>query len=210
MYVNDSTSSAWDVRRRDDPTARTVTVEAPRFGNSEIPPDDGFTWKKYGQKEILGSLFPRSYYQCTHRNLYRCPAKKQVQRLDADPNTFRVTYRSDHTCHVSSTAPSVDRPPRQPAVTAAHPLQPLIQTSRAQDPTAASHWLAMDFTLGTAGPSAPAVAAGEEPCLVAVDMADAMFNSGRGGINSLDMIFSSMDHRDDQHHRGWEAGDNKE
>ncbi|KAL0539785.1 hypothetical protein IC582_024003 [Cucumis melo] len=38
---------------------RTVRVGAPRIGNTELPPDDGFTWRKYGQKEILGSRFPR-------------------------------------------------------------------------------------------------------------------------------------------------------
>ena len=36
-------------------------VPAPQFGNTEMPPEDGFTWRKYGQKEILGSKFPRFY-----------------------------------------------------------------------------------------------------------------------------------------------------
>lgn len=34
-------------------------VPAPQFGNTEMPPEDGFTWRKYGQKEILGSKYPR-------------------------------------------------------------------------------------------------------------------------------------------------------
>lgn len=38
-----------------------MRVAAPRIGNTEIPPDDGYTWRKYGQKDILGSKFPRYY-----------------------------------------------------------------------------------------------------------------------------------------------------
>ncbi|CDP13897.1 unnamed protein product [Coffea canephora] len=72
------------------------------MGNTEIPPEDGYTWRKYGQKDILNSRFPRSYFRCTHQKLYQCPAKKQVQRLDDDPNIFEVTYRGDHTCHLST------------------------------------------------------------------------------------------------------------
>ncbi|MCI72290.1 WRKY transcription factor 55-like, partial [Trifolium medium] len=31
---------------------------APQIGNTEMPPEDGFTWRKYGQKEILGRKYP--------------------------------------------------------------------------------------------------------------------------------------------------------
>ncbi|XP_024156586.1 disease resistance-like protein DSC2 isoform X2 [Rosa chinensis] len=93
-------------RRRDHGEIRKLTVPAPQIGNTEIPPDDGFTWRKYGQKEIMGCRFPRAYYRCNHRNSYNCPATKQVQRLDNDHLTFEVINRGDHTCHMSSTAPS--------------------------------------------------------------------------------------------------------
>ncbi|XP_010540363.1 PREDICTED: WRKY transcription factor 55 [Tarenaya hassleriana] len=92
-------------RNKEDGTQQTVLVAAPRMGNTEVPPDDNYTWRKYGQKEILGAKFPRAYYRCTHQKLYNCPATKQVQRLDHDPFTFRVTYRGSHTCHISPTAP---------------------------------------------------------------------------------------------------------
>ncbi|KAJ1387529.1 WRKY domain [Sesbania bispinosa] len=36
-----------------------MMVPAPQFGNKEMPPEDGFTWRKYGQKQILGSKYPR-------------------------------------------------------------------------------------------------------------------------------------------------------
>ncbi|XP_019057191.1 PREDICTED: probable WRKY transcription factor 41 [Tarenaya hassleriana] len=64
----------------------------------EGPQDDGFSWRKYGQKDILASRFPRSYYRCTYRNTQNCWATKQVQRSDGDPAVFEVTYRGTHTC----------------------------------------------------------------------------------------------------------------
>ncbi|KAJ4905117.1 WRKY transcription factor 55 [Raphanus sativus] len=92
-------------RRQKDVEEEKVFVAAARMGNMDTPPDDNHTWRKYGQKEILGFKFPRAYYRCTHEKLYKCPAKKQVQRLDEDPYTFCVTYRSSHTCHFFTTSP---------------------------------------------------------------------------------------------------------
>ncbi|XP_030457109.1 probable WRKY transcription factor 41 [Syzygium oleosum] len=61
-------------------------------------PEDGYNWRKYGQKEILGANYPRGYYRCTHRNVQGCLATKQVQRSDQDPTVVEVTYRGRHTC----------------------------------------------------------------------------------------------------------------
>ncbi|KAI9110101.1 hypothetical protein K1719_019142 [Acacia pycnantha] len=61
--------------------------------------DDGYSWRKYGQKDILGAKFPRGYYRCTHRFLQGCQATKQVQKSDEDPTIFEVTYRGRHTCN---------------------------------------------------------------------------------------------------------------
>ncbi|KAK6135342.1 hypothetical protein DH2020_030930 [Rehmannia glutinosa] len=60
--------------------------------------DDGYAWRKYGQKDILGAKHPRGYYRCTHRHGQGCLATKQVQRSDEDPNIFEITYRRKHTC----------------------------------------------------------------------------------------------------------------
>ncbi|KAK8970106.1 putative WRKY transcription factor 41 [Platanthera guangdongensis] len=65
----------------------------------EGPIDDGHSWRKYGQKDILGTKFPRGYYRCTYRNTHGCDATKQVQRSDEDPSIFHITYRGDHTCN---------------------------------------------------------------------------------------------------------------
>ncbi|KAJ8536857.1 hypothetical protein K7X08_035258 [Anisodus acutangulus] len=61
--------------------------------------DDGFSWRKYGQKDILGAKHPRGYYRCTLRHVQGCLATKQVQRSDEDPTIFEVTYRGRHTCN---------------------------------------------------------------------------------------------------------------
>ncbi|GFZ15113.1 WRKY DNA-binding protein 55 [Actinidia rufa] len=197
-------------RRKDDMDRRTEMVRAPRMGNTEIPPDDGFTWRKYGQKEILGSRFPRGYYRCTHQKQYHCPAKKQVQRLNNDPTTFQVTYRGDHTCHLSSTAPSA--PPisaqlspaisiQQPTTTHSPPPQPVSATL--------GHWLSMDIqpmagdSSAGAGPSR--VRFGRDHVdyqLPVTDLADAMFNSGSSSNNSIDLIFSPMEEK-------WDTGEKK-
>ncbi|KQK04775.1 hypothetical protein BRADI_2g15872v3 [Brachypodium distachyon] len=44
------------------------------------PLDDGLSWRKYGQKDILGAKYPRAYLRCTHRHSQGCQATKQVQR----------------------------------------------------------------------------------------------------------------------------------
>ncbi|XP_057778450.1 WRKY transcription factor 55 isoform X2 [Salvia miltiorrhiza] len=167
-------------RRRNEEGGKYVTtVAAPQMGNLDIPPEDGFTWRKYGQKEILGSKYPRSYYRCTHQKFYDCPAKKQVQRLDNDPFTFELTYRGTHTCHMSSTAPAPAPPPPE------HTLPP-------PSLPATSHWLSMHIIQGAAG-SSTAPRFPDCPLPVA-DMADAMFNSGSSS-SSMDLIFSSMDEK---------------
>ncbi|KAK6251421.1 hypothetical protein SCA6_005426 [Theobroma cacao] len=70
----------------------------------EGPHDDGYSWRKYGQKDILGAKYPRSYYRCTYRNTQNCWATKQVQRSDEDPAIFEITYRGTHTCALGNQA----------------------------------------------------------------------------------------------------------
>ncbi|KAJ4704654.1 putative WRKY transcription factor [Melia azedarach] len=55
--------------------------------------DDGYKWRKYGQKSIKNSPNPRSYYKCTNP---RCSAKKQVERSCDDPDTLIITYEGLH------------------------------------------------------------------------------------------------------------------
>ncbi|KAK8969964.1 putative WRKY transcription factor 69 [Platanthera guangdongensis] len=63
-------------------------------GGESAPPSDSWAWRKYGQKPIKGSPYPRGYYRCSSSK--GCPARKQVERSRVDPTTFIVTYSSDH------------------------------------------------------------------------------------------------------------------
>ncbi|RZC82579.1 hypothetical protein C5167_045363 [Papaver somniferum] len=63
------------------------------------PFDDGRAWRKYGQKEILNTKFPKSYFRCTHKTDQGCQATKQVQRIEEEPAKYRVLYIGQHTCN---------------------------------------------------------------------------------------------------------------
>ncbi|KAI9107294.1 hypothetical protein K1719_021682 [Acacia pycnantha] len=52
---NDKVDKDW---RRDE-AEKILMVPAPQFGNTEIPPDDGFIWRNDGQEESLGSICTR-------------------------------------------------------------------------------------------------------------------------------------------------------
>ncbi|KAI4980853.1 hypothetical protein ZWY2020_021342 [Hordeum vulgare] len=56
--------------------------------------DDGYKWRKYGQKVVKNSLHPRSYFRCTHSN---CRVKKRVERLSTDCRMVITTYEGRHT-----------------------------------------------------------------------------------------------------------------
>ncbi|XP_021745571.1 probable disease resistance protein At4g27220 isoform X2 [Chenopodium quinoa] len=58
--------------------------------------DDGYSWRKYGQKEILGSKYPRSYFRCTYKE-EGCAAVKKVQRID-EGDAYQISYKGLHTC----------------------------------------------------------------------------------------------------------------
>lgn len=54
--------------------------------------DDGYNWRKYGQKQVKGSENPRSYYKCSYRN---CPMKKKVER-SLDGQITEIVYKGSH------------------------------------------------------------------------------------------------------------------
>ncbi|OWM88168.1 WRKY transcription factor 22 isoform X2 [Punica granatum] len=55
---------------------------------------DIWAWRKYGQKPIKGSPYPRGYYRCSSSK--GCLARKQVERNRSDPGMFVVTYTGEH------------------------------------------------------------------------------------------------------------------
>ncbi|KAL2540231.1 putative WRKY transcription factor 30 [Abeliophyllum distichum] len=93
-------------RKRKAMPASTKKVQlCPGIGLEEQL-DDGYSWKKYGQKDILGATYPRGYYRCSHGRDQGCLATKKVQRSDNDPTVIEITYVGGHTCsHVSCSNP---------------------------------------------------------------------------------------------------------
>ncbi|CAD5163824.1 unnamed protein product [Musa acuminata subsp. malaccensis] len=98
----------------------------PRFAfetRSEVDHlDDGYRWRKYGQKAVKNSRFPRSYYRCTSAT---CGVKKRVERSSDDPAVVVTTYEGQHN-HPSPVVPrgAHHAPPPQPPLLPAEPSMP--------------------------------------------------------------------------------------
>ncbi|XP_068466891.1 probable WRKY transcription factor 29 [Phaseolus vulgaris] len=58
---------------------------------------DPWAWRKYGQKPIKGSPYPRSYYRCSSSK--GCLARKFVELSHLDPGVLIVTYTAEHSPH---------------------------------------------------------------------------------------------------------------
>ncbi|KAK1423342.1 hypothetical protein QVD17_18641 [Tagetes erecta] len=55
--------------------------------------DDGFKWRKYGQKVVKGNTHPRCYYRCAYAG---CKVRKHVERVYLDPKSVVTTYEGKH------------------------------------------------------------------------------------------------------------------
>ncbi|CAN6331304.1 unnamed protein product [Urochloa humidicola] len=75
--------------------------------------DDGYRWRKYGQKAVKNRVFPRSYYRCTGE---ACGVRKRVERAGEDPGIVVTTYIGKHAHPCPSPATGHPPPPPPPVV----------------------------------------------------------------------------------------------
>ncbi|CAN0860174.1 Probable WRKY transcription factor 11 [Linum grandiflorum] len=80
-------------KRRKNRVKKTIRVPAISSKIADIPADE-YSWRKYGQKPIKGSPYPRGYYKCS--TMRGCPARKHVERATDDPAMLIVTYEGEH------------------------------------------------------------------------------------------------------------------
>ncbi|XP_031284754.1 probable WRKY transcription factor 33 [Pistacia vera] len=64
----------------------------PQYTREQKRSEDGYNWRKYGQKQVKGSENPRSYYKCTFPD---CPTKKKVER-SLDGQITEIVYKGSH------------------------------------------------------------------------------------------------------------------
>ncbi|RCV37887.1 hypothetical protein SETIT_8G098900v2 [Setaria italica] len=84
-------------RRSNEETSQVILTDAPH--------DDGYIWRKYGEKKINGTHFTRNYFRCSYKYDRGCQATKQIQQQSSnDLPIFQVTYNSEHTCNCTTAA----------------------------------------------------------------------------------------------------------
>ncbi|CAL0327259.1 unnamed protein product [Lupinus luteus] len=91
--ISGSGSKCHCTKRRKNRVKNTVRVPAISSKVADIPVDE-YSWRKYGQKPIKGSPYPRGYYKCS--TVRGCPARKHVERATDDPAMLIVTYEGEH------------------------------------------------------------------------------------------------------------------
>ncbi|GLJ15149.1 hypothetical protein SUGI_0247820 [Cryptomeria japonica] len=55
--------------------------------------DDGYKWRKYGEKSMENCRMPRCYYKCSDK---KCSVKKRVERKPLNDETLVITYEGIH------------------------------------------------------------------------------------------------------------------
>ncbi|GAB2285436.1 hypothetical protein Dimus_019887 [Dionaea muscipula] len=180
-----------------------------RSKGEAYPPSDSWAWRKYGQKPIKGSPYPRGYYRCSSSK--GCPARKQVERSRVDPTVLTITYAFDHN-HSLPTSKHHHRPASASAAGSPPPSEEKDSVA-GEIPSAAEQDPFVDlgsnsFMLGNSGEfswlsdvpfdAAPAAASLVRPCRP-YDSDVAMFTTVGGGGGSSGMreedesLFADLD-----------------
>ncbi|EEE52588.1 hypothetical protein OsJ_34894 [Oryza sativa Japonica Group] len=92
------THTAYDQKKADtgkgacwDNLTVSQSVRKPNVSAKNSLSYDGYSWRKYGQKQVKGSEFPRSYYKCTHPT---CPVKRKVE-MTPDGRIAEIVYNEN-------------------------------------------------------------------------------------------------------------------
>lgn len=83
-------------RRKTEIKRVNTTSGSAKVAADDIPADE-YSWKKYDQKLIPGTLFRRGYYKCN--SVKGCPARKHVERDSNDPTVLILIYEGEHRHH---------------------------------------------------------------------------------------------------------------
>ncbi|XP_021907645.1 probable WRKY transcription factor 65 isoform X2 [Carica papaya] len=116
-YGDGKITSVLSPKRRKSIQKRVVSVpikevEGSRLKGETAPPSDSWAWRKYGQKPIKGSPYPRGYYRCSSSK--GCPARKQVERSRVDPTMLLITYSCEHNHPWPASRNSTSKQPVKP------------------------------------------------------------------------------------------------
>ncbi|CAJ1952938.1 unnamed protein product [Sphenostylis stenocarpa] len=121
---------------------------------------DLWAWRKYGQKPIKGSPYPR----CS--SCKGCAARKQVERSTTEPNTFIVTYTGDHKhakpVHRNSLAGSTRTKPSPTRLPETHEAISSLKIENARSSTSELSFTSLKSGLPE---NEETVAAGESDCV---------------------------------------------
>ncbi|KAJ1284591.1 hypothetical protein BS78_03G216600 [Paspalum vaginatum] len=154
-----------------------VSTQVRVSGVRDVSPlDDGLSWRKYGQKDILGAKYPRAYFRCTHRHTQSCHASKQVQRTDGDPLLFDVVYHGAHTCAQGAAAHPNSQNHAAPAPAQAQPA--------ATDPVLPPFPLVDDAGAATSSRFAPPFASSSPATPECQQVSSSSYEFG-GGVTSV-------------------------
>ncbi|KAL1560594.1 DNA binding domain [Salvia divinorum] len=207
-FSGDEEAYAPSPKKRRGANKRVVVVpigDGCRSKAEVYPPPDSWSWRKYGQKPIKGSPYPRGYYRCSSSK--GCAARKQVERSRLDPTTLLITYSSNHTHPLPTTTKNLHHhSPSPPAVVASAAANPMITSLDSSshrkpdiDPCPADNGfaeLAGEFIwLGDVGPSVADRASLMDPALADVEFSvpvgeeDKLLYGDLGDLPEFSMVF---------------------